>query len=189
MICWSDVCFDVFFIVCLGMHSLVFTCLVALATDRNDSDLKSGLCLSVVSTPRHVNTFAFKPRPLYPQFFWCPIVPVHVSMYVLMWVFKCVLPNALMYVLINVPMYVLINALMYVLIKVLMYVLINVLMYVLLYLMMSVLMNVLLSYSFEDLITEMARSLSVWAWIRTYVDIHCLLWLGSETHFYCRFKL
>jgi hypothetical protein len=39
------------------------------------------------------------------------------------------------------------------LIKVLMYVLINVL--------MSVLMNVLLSYSFEDLITEMARSLSV----------------------------
>ena len=151
MICWSDVCFDVFFIVCLGMHSLVFTCLVALATDRNDSDLKSGLCLSVVSTPRHGNTFAFKPRPLYPHFFWCPIVPVHVSMYVLMWVFKCVLTNALMYVLINV--------------------------------LMSVLMNVLLSYSFEDLITEMARSLSVWAWIRTYVDIHCLLWLGSETHF------
>ena len=120
MICWSDVCFDVFFIVCLGMHSLVFTCLVALAPDRNDSDLKSGLCLSVVSTPRHGNTFAFKPRPLNPHFFWCPIVPVHVSMYVLMWVFKCVLPNALMYVLINVPMYVLINALMYVLIKVLM---------------------------------------------------------------------
>jgi hypothetical protein len=50
------------------MHSLVFTCLVALPSDRNDSDLKSGLCLSVVSTPRHGNTFAFKPRPLNPHF-------------------------------------------------------------------------------------------------------------------------
>ncbi len=69
MIWWSDVCFDVSFNVCLGMASLVFPCLVALPTDRNDSDLQSGLCLSVVSTPRHGNTFAFKLRPLFPHFF------------------------------------------------------------------------------------------------------------------------
>ena len=41
----------------------VFPCLVALPTDKNDSDLQSGSFVSVVSTTRHGNTSECKGRP------------------------------------------------------------------------------------------------------------------------------
>jgi hypothetical protein len=61
VMCWCA------FNVSVVMASLAFPCLVALPTDRNDSHLKWGLCLSVVSTPRHGNTFEF----MFWCMFWC----------------------------------------------------------------------------------------------------------------------